>query len=120
VLESLVELCLTLVRLHHKDGKIEMNINELTLENLRARVSDLQREWSSKKPFRYVIIDDFLPVDFAEQLLATYPEPDIEGWNDTAYLHQRKKFTKTSGFSEPIERFSCSPPRPISATRLAP
>lgn len=82
-----------------------MNINELTLENLRARVSDLQREWSSKKPFRYVIIDDFLPVDFAEQLLATYPEPDIEGWNDTAYLHQRKKFTKTSGFSEPIERF---------------
>lgn len=85
--------------------RVEMDINELTLENLRARVFDLQREWSSKKPFRYVIIDDFLPTDFAEQILATYPEPDIEGWDDTTYLHQRKKFTKTSGFSEPIGRF---------------
>lgn len=82
-----------------------MNSNDLTLELLRSRVEDLTREWQSRKHFGYVVIDNFLDKAFAEEILAAYPEPDVEGWNNTTYVHQRKKFTRTSGFPEPIARF---------------
>lgn len=82
-----------------------MSSIDLTLESLRGRADDSRREWQSKKPFGYVIIDDFLDKAFAEEILAAYPQPDVEGWDSTTYIHQQKKFTRTSGFPEPIGRF---------------
>lgn len=83
----------------------EMGFEKLTLEHLGRRRSELARDWEAKEPFRYVIIDDFLPEQFAEDILAAYPVPDMSGWDSTTYIHQRKKLTQRSGFSPPIERF---------------
>jgi hypothetical protein len=75
------------------------------LERLAARADAYAREWSSKTPFRYVVMDDFLAPEDAEAILAAYPEPDVEGWNHPTYMHQRKKFTRTSGFEPPVAEF---------------
>ncbi len=82
-----------------------MEFNESVTANLRRRADELKRDWSSKTPFRYVIIDDFLPSDYVEEILASYPEPDIEGWDSTTYIHQKKKLTQRFGFPGPISRF---------------
>src|ERR1700732_388059 len=83
----------------------EMTANALALKKLREQVEELKLRWASGSPFRYLVMDDFLPVEYAEEMLAAYPEPDEKGWDDTTYIHQRKKFTKRSDFPEPIERF---------------
>lgn len=82
-----------------------MDFNERVTAHLRRRADDFKRGWSSKTPFRYVIIDDFLPSDYAEEILASYPQPDVEGWDNTTYIHQKKKLTRRSGFPVPISRF---------------
>ncbi|MDT4952884.1 MAG: hypothetical protein QOJ02_1022 [Acidobacteriota bacterium] len=83
-----------------------MDYNELALESLRQRKEDLKREWASKRDlFGYVVIDEFLPLQYAEEILAAYPKPDVNGWDDTTYIHQRKKLTQTSGFPPPVASF---------------
>ena len=82
-----------------------MDFDELTMKTLGERKEELERVWSSQKPFRYLIIDDFLPLDFAEEILAAYPQPGTDAWDKTTYIHQRNKLTQTSGFAEPIARF---------------
>lgn len=82
-----------------------MDFDELTLERLRERKAELQRGWSASKPFRYLVVDDFLPPTFAEEILAAYPQPGAGDWDNTTYIHQRNKLTQTSGFAEPIARF---------------
>ncbi len=77
-----------------------------TSARLRASLSELRRQWVAPgKPFPYLYVDEFLPAEFAEEILAVYPPPSIPGWSRATYTHQRKKFTMTSGFPEPIERF---------------
>jgi hypothetical protein len=82
-----------------------LNTQKATLEGLSSLAEHLRRDWFSKRPFRYLIIDDFLPVGFAEDILNVYPMPDAGYWDSTTYTHQRKKFTQTRGFPEPIARF---------------
>ena len=82
-----------------------MEPNERVMAYLASRADDLKRDWFSKKPFRYVIIDDFLPTGYVEEILAAYPQPDVEGWDSTTYIHQKKKLTQRSGFPVPISRF---------------
>jgi hypothetical protein len=76
-----------------------------TLSALRARVPALKRQWEAGRPFRYVVVDDFLPRDIAAGILASYPKPDIEGWDKLTYTHQKRKFTMRSGFPAPVDRF---------------
>lgn len=83
----------------------DSNLNDSTLAGLSTRVEELKRDWSSKEPFRYIIIDDFLPVEYAEEILKAYPEPDIEGWDKTTYTHQRKKLTQRENFPQSIKSF---------------
>ena len=66
---------------------------KLALERLNDKISVLEQDWSSKEPFHYIIIDDFLPAAFAEEVLAAYPEPEEAEWDGTTYIHQRKKLT---------------------------
>ncbi|MBI1765370.1 MAG: 2OG-Fe(II) oxygenase [Acidobacteria bacterium] len=82
-----------------------MNEVELTLEKLSTRVTELRREWFSKEPFHYLVIDDVLTGDFAEAILQAYPPPEAGGWDNTTYLHQRHKSSRTKDFLLPIEKF---------------
>jgi Rps23 Pro-64 3,4-dihydroxylase Tpa1-like proline 4-hydroxylase len=76
-----------------------------SLERLRERADEFARAWSASTPFHYVVMDDVLEPADAEAILAGYPEPDEEGWNLKTFVHQRKKFTRTSGFAEPVADF---------------
>lgn len=77
----------------------------MTVDHLARRAPRLRNEWSQKRPFRYLVMDDFLPPDYAEAILASYPEPDPQTWDGTTYIHQRKKFTQTQGFPPSIASF---------------
>jgi Rps23 Pro-64 3,4-dihydroxylase Tpa1-like proline 4-hydroxylase len=78
---------------------------EKSLERIRARAAEYARSWNAKTPFHYIVIDDFLDPAEAEALLAAYPPPAVEGWDQTTYVHQRKKFTRTRDFPAPIADF---------------
>jgi hypothetical protein len=82
-----------------------MNSRELSIERLRGRAAQLGTEWSAKKPFRYLVIDEFLEPAFAEELLAVYPQPSGDFWDHTTYIHQRRKFSLTKNFPGPIQEF---------------
>jgi Rps23 Pro-64 3,4-dihydroxylase Tpa1-like proline 4-hydroxylase len=54
------------------------------------------QEFNSKTPFRYLVIDNFLNPEIAEQLLLEFPQPDNIQWDATTYINQKKKFQKAS------------------------
>lgn len=76
-----------------------------SLDRIAARADEYARSWSEKTPFRYLVMDDMLDPADAEAILRAYPEPDVEGWNLTTFVHQKKKFTRTSGFPAPVADF---------------
>ena len=78
---------------------------EASLKKLRERADSYSAKWHAQIPFRYVVMDDFLDQTLAEAILTTYPQPDVEGWDQTTYIHQRKKFTLRSNFPEPAATF---------------
>jgi len=80
-------------------------LKQRSLERLAARADEYAREWKSKTPFHYLVMDDFLAPEDAEAILAAYPDPDGENWNHPTYVNQKKKFTKTSGFPPKIAEF---------------
>jgi Rps23 Pro-64 3,4-dihydroxylase Tpa1-like proline 4-hydroxylase len=77
-----------------------------SLDAFHPRVERLAAQWSDpKKPFRYLVEDSFLPAGFAEELLASYPAPEADGWDNITYTHQRKKFVRTSSFPGAVAQF---------------
>lgn len=78
---------------------------EATLERLEARLPELREAWSSAKPFRFLVVDDFLEAAWAQEVMAAYPTPESDGWDDRTFAHQRNKLTMTSGFPDAVQSF---------------
>ncbi len=76
----------------------------LTIERLRARADDYRARFMGAKPFKYVVIDNFLPEGFAERILQSFPTPAVE-WDGTTFVHQRKKFVLTTGLPPACDEF---------------
>lgn len=76
-----------------------------TLDSFAAQAPALRERWKAAPVFPHLFVDDFLPSEFAEGIFAAYPPPDEANWDKTTYTHQRKKFTKTSGFPPAIQQF---------------
>ena len=49
-------------------------------EELRAIADAHRDEFRSAEPFPFVVLDDFLPADVANRLLAEFPEPEQAKW----------------------------------------
>ncbi len=79
--------------------------NRSALDHLQKQIGALKRRWDEAEPFHFIVVDNFLPPSYAERILAEYPEPELEGWNSTTFVHQKKKFTKTLGFPPTIDAF---------------
>ena len=77
---------------------------ESVIARLESRKDELRQKWFSGKPFHYLFVDDFLPRELAEDLLACYPPPD-NSWAKTTYVHQSNKHHVQSGFPEPIKEY---------------
>jgi Rps23 Pro-64 3,4-dihydroxylase Tpa1-like proline 4-hydroxylase len=82
-----------------------LSLTEIVVKAISGQADLLRQDFQSKEPFKYLIVDDFLPLEIAEKILSAYPQPEVEGWDSTTYIHQRKKFSKTRDFPEPISEF---------------
>jgi Rps23 Pro-64 3,4-dihydroxylase Tpa1-like proline 4-hydroxylase len=59
------------------------------------RQKDIKAEYQAKKPFRYVMIENFFLPEKAEQIYQNYPSIEDGKWDGTTYLDQKNKFQKT-------------------------
>jgi hypothetical protein len=58
----------------------------------KEKREELKKQWNSKRPFRYLVVDDFLIPEQAEEILSNYPAVDQGGWDGTTYINQKNKF----------------------------
>lgn len=59
---------------------------------LKNNLNEYVKQWNSKTPFRYLIVDDFLIPEKAELILKNYPAVDHGEWDGTTYINQKNKF----------------------------
>ncbi len=64
------------------------------LERLLRDEAAITKQFREQRPFRYVVIDDFLTPDMAMAILAEYPVVD-QSWKSANGLNTRGKWTKT-------------------------
>jgi len=76
----------------------------IDLTKLRSHITELKAQWDDpKKPFRYLIYDDFFHPEAAEMILAAYPDVTTGNWDGTTYINQKNKFALTKfGESYPL------------------
>lgn len=68
----------------------------INLENLTGRLTQIRQDYQSKKPFRYIVFDDFFYADKAEEIYRNYPAITDGLWDGTTYIDQKNKFRKTT------------------------
>lgn len=64
----------------------------IDIKRFKAEREALKKQWDSKKPFRYLVIENFLLPEKAEAVLNDYPPVDQGTWDGTTYINQKNKF----------------------------
>jgi Rps23 Pro-64 3,4-dihydroxylase Tpa1-like proline 4-hydroxylase len=67
----------------------------IDFNSLTDRKAEIKADYQSKKPFRYVVFENFFLPDKAEILYGNYPSIADGKWDGTTYLDQKNKFQKT-------------------------
>lgn len=67
----------------------------INFNSLLERQTNIKADYQSKKPFRYVMFEDFFSPDQAELIYKDYPSIKDGKWDGTTYLDQKNKFQKT-------------------------
>lgn len=68
------------------------NAEFINIHNLCDKRDALKEQWESKKPFRYLVFDNFFYPEKAEIILQQYPDVAKGAWDGTTYIHQKNKF----------------------------
>lgn len=59
-------------------------------DRLDARAQDLARQWDESKPVRHFVVDDVLPVEWAQRIHAAFPQRDAmtlkKSWRELKYV----------------------------------
>jgi len=58
---------------------------------LKEVAEQYRKQYYKNAPFPHVIIDNFLPEEVAENLLAVFPPPNSPHWLDRSTEHQARK-----------------------------
>ena len=66
----------------------------INFESLNERLHDIRDDFQSKKPFKYVVFENFFYPDAAELIYENYPTIDEGAWKGTTYVNSNKKFEK--------------------------
>ena len=66
------------------------------IASLNERLTNLKGDFQSKKPFRYVMFENFFSAEAASVIHATYPLIKNGQWDGTTYIDQKNKFQKTT------------------------
>jgi Rps23 Pro-64 3,4-dihydroxylase Tpa1-like proline 4-hydroxylase len=72
------------------------NMEFIDFNSLAERLADIKAEYQAKKPFRYVIFENFFYPNKAELIHQNYPSIRDGKWDGTTYLDQKNKFQKTT------------------------
>lgn len=67
----------------------------INFNSLSERQSSIKEDYQSKKPFRYVVFENFFSPEKAELIHKNYPSIEDGKWDGTTYLDQKNKFQKT-------------------------
>ena len=70
----------------------------IDIENLKIRLPDLQNEYQSKRPFRYIVFENFFPKKIAENILMEYSEISNGQWNGRIYVNTEENSRKVKRF----------------------
>jgi Rps23 Pro-64 3,4-dihydroxylase Tpa1-like proline 4-hydroxylase len=68
----------------------------INFKDLLARQKEIHADYQSKKPFRYVMFENFFLPEQAELIYSHYPTIENGKWDGTTYLDQKNKFQKTT------------------------
>jgi Rps23 Pro-64 3,4-dihydroxylase Tpa1-like proline 4-hydroxylase len=68
----------------------------IDFKRLSEKKNDIKADYQSKKPFRYVMFENFFLPEQAEIIHRAYPTIQDGKWDGTTYLDQKNKFQKTS------------------------
>ena len=72
------------------------SMNFINISSLKERLNTIQADFNDpKKPFRYVMFENFFLPDKAEVIYSSYPTITEGKWDGTTYIDQKNKFTKT-------------------------
>lgn len=71
-------------------------------DNLNNCKEEYRKSWMSKQPFKFLVIDNFLLPDKAEELYQAYPKIEEAVWENTTYINQKNKFVKTKFDDAPV------------------
>lgn len=66
----------------------------IDINNLNERLSTIQADYQAKKPFRYVVFENFFLAEQAELIYQNYPSISNDSWDGVTYLDQQNKFWK--------------------------
>lgn len=68
----------------------------INFDSLTERTEMIKKDFQSKKPFRYVMFENFFKPEAAEQIHENYPAIQDGMWDGTTYVDQKNKFQKTN------------------------
>lgn len=86
--EAVVETAFPSLEHRKKDGLEDAGLL-IDYETLRANAPDLGRQYRGNSPFPHIVLDDFLPTETLNRLLAEYPyDQDLPIWNDATHRHK--------------------------------
>lgn len=71
-------------------------MNFIDINSLNNRLKEIKTKYQKKKPFRYIVFDNFFLADKAEIIHDEYPAINNAEWDGTTYLDQKNKFQKTT------------------------
>jgi Rps23 Pro-64 3,4-dihydroxylase Tpa1-like proline 4-hydroxylase len=67
----------------------------INFNSLLERKEAIKAEYQSKKPYRYIMFENFFLPEKADVILENYPAIQDGKWDGTTYLDQKNKFQKT-------------------------
>lgn len=67
----------------------------IDFSSLKRRQQQIKNEYQSKTPFRFVMFENFLKPEIAEEIYKSYPAISDGKWDGTTYIDQKNKFQKT-------------------------
>ncbi|MFM2225404.1 MAG: hypothetical protein RJA07_1606 [Bacteroidota bacterium] len=67
----------------------------INIELLNEKLDEIKKDFHSKKPFKYTMLEGIFKPEAAELIYNAYPKIGDSNWNNTTYLDQKNKFVKT-------------------------
>ena len=66
----------------------------IDINSLLEKQQEIKEDFNTKRPFRFTVFENFFRPDYAQKILAAYPDIRDGIWDGTTYVDQKNKFQK--------------------------